>query len=165
MWTSLRLAHQPACTRYQQPSFKKTMQKIHITLLIILSSVFFSAGAIAQNKKLACQSEAVAGLEWKKDQWGPSTRFNLSKFILIQTKDGLTTKSVAKALRTKYLEGVLCRDNGTKTRLSCTDTSGGYLYFDPRSLKGGVSQLLGSKSTDPNFKPAVSLSVFSCTPS
>jgi hypothetical protein len=75
-----------------------TMKKIHITLLIILSSVFFSAGAVGQNKPLACQTEADAGLSWDYGRWVTKT-FNGSKFILVQTKDGLTGESVGKALK------------------------------------------------------------------
>jgi hypothetical protein len=75
-----------------------TIKKIHFALLIILSSVFFSAGAIAQNKPLACQSDVSAGLSWENGRWVTST-FNGSKFILVQTKDGLTGESVGKALK------------------------------------------------------------------
>ena len=164
MWTSLRLAHQPACTCYQQPSFKKTMKKIHIILLIILSSVFFSAGAIAQNKPLACQSDKSAGLDWENGRWVTVTFFP-EKFILVQTEDGLTTESVAKALKTNEL-GLICRNVGlSSTHISCTDWYGVSLVFDPINLNGGVSHLdaamgQGSRAT----KDTLSVDAFSCTP-
>ena len=137
-----------------------TMTKPHITLLIILSSVFFSAGAIAQNKPLACQSDATAGLKWKNGRWDTVT-FNGSKFILVQTKEGLTKESAAKALRTPVVSGVLCKD--VNPEIFCTDRSGGYLWFHPVNLKGGVSQLIGASMLGEK-KDTLSVSAFSCTP-
>jgi hypothetical protein len=32
--------------------------------MIVLSLIFFTNGAIAQNKPLACQGEAAAGVDW-----------------------------------------------------------------------------------------------------
>lgn len=162
MWTSLRLAHQPACTCYQQPSFKKTMKKIHITLLIILNSVFFSAGAIAQNKPLACQSDIKAGLSWQNKRW-VTGQFVEKRFILVQIEDGLTTESVAKALYGSTDDyGLICRN--VRPQISCTGISGESLYFDPRTLKGGVSYLFGTTSTDMASRDTVTVDAFSCTP-
>lgn len=161
----MRLAHQPACTCYQQPSFKKTMQKIHITLLIILSSVFFSAGAIAQNKPLACQSDARAGLIWETGRWVVKT-FTPTRFILVQTKDdltdGLTVESVAKVLGTRRLADVRCRNFADS--ISCSEGYGETLYFDPKTLKGGVSSLYGATEPGKNErKDTVTVTAFSCT--
>ena len=82
-------------TSFKNRDEEMTIKKIHFALLIILSSVFFSAGAIAQNKPLACQSDVSAGLSWENGRWVTST-FNGSKFILVQTKDGLTGESVER---------------------------------------------------------------------
>ena len=132
------------------------MQKIHITLLIILSSVFFSAGAIAQNKPLACYEEAKAGLDWENGRWNTKT-FYEQKFILVQTEDGLTTASVAKVfVGATSLPIVSCRN--VHPQISCTDVIGNSLYFDPRTLKGGLSRLSRAG------KDTVTVSVFSCTP-
>lgn len=164
MWTSLRLAHQPACTCYQQPSFKKTMQKIHITLLIILSSVFFSTGAVAQNKPLACYEDAKAGLDWKNGRWVTST-FAERRFTLVQTKDGLTNQSVAKALG---VWEVSCKNtrhvNHDRLHISCIDSTGGSFYFFPETLKGAISEMWGATTTSTTYRDQVSVSVFSCTP-
>lgn len=160
MWTSLRLAHQPACTCYQQPSFKKTMQKIHITLLTVLSSVFFSAGAIAQNKPLACQGDAAAGLNWENGKW-VARAFNEPKFILVQTKDGLTTESVAKVL--SGTSRVSC----TKVAglIFCSEQLGASLFFNPATLKGGRASLFGAGQADNDPpKDTVTVTAFSCTP-
>ena len=140
------------------------MQRIHITLLIILSSVFFSAGAIAQNKPLACQVDKSAGLSWENGRWVTVT-FNESKFILIQTEDGLTTESVAKALKTVE-RGLICRNVGLSyPHISCTSWYGDSLVFDPINLNGGVSHLdaaMGQGSRA--IKDTLSVEAFSCTP-
>jgi hypothetical protein len=137
------------------------MKKIHITLLIILSSVFFSAGATAQNKPLACQSDARAGLIWETGRWVVNT-FSPKRFILVQTKDGLTVESVAKALGTVHLADVLCREN--MYRIICSEGYGETLYFDPKTLKGGISSLYGAIEPDKHeLKDTVTVTAFSCT--
>ena len=160
----MQVATQTACTCHQQPSFKKTMQRIHITLLIILSSVFFSAGAVAQNKPLACQDEKVAGLTWENGRWVAVT-FPVGNFILIQTKDGLTTESVAKALKTAE-RGLICRNVGLSyPHISCTSWYGHSLVFDPINLNGGFSYLDATMGQGSRAKKdTLSLDAFSCTP-
>jgi hypothetical protein len=140
---------------------KKTMKKIHITLLIILSSVFFSTGVIAQNTPLACQDEEAAGLMWENGRW-VTTKFELLKFILVQTKDGLTTESVGKSNLQKDGFGVICRN--LLTNISCTSVAGESLYFDTITLKGGRSRILGGTDTDMAYRDTLSVAAFSCTP-
>lgn len=41
------------------------MKKLQITLMIGLSLIFFTNGAIAQNKPLGCQGAAAAGVDWQ----------------------------------------------------------------------------------------------------
>jgi hypothetical protein len=139
----------------------KTMKKIHFTLLIALSSVFFSAGAIAQNQPLACQSDARGGMYWENGRWVVS-RFTETKFILVQSKNGLTEESVAKAM------GALLNLTNCSTafanRVSCSDQLGGHLYFDPAALKGGISIVYGSTQADTDKKDTMTLTAFSCTP-
>lgn len=110
-----------------------TMEKIHIALLLILSSVFFSAGAIAQNKPLACQSEAAAGLSWENGRW-VTVAFNESKFILVQTGNDLAKESVAKAFVYATPLQLSCRN--VRPGISCTDLVENSFYFDTRILKG-----------------------------
>ena len=136
------------------------MIKILLTLLIGLSSTFFTNGATAQNQPLACQVDKNAGLAWENGQLITKTFIPFaSKFILVQAGNTLTTDSVAKVLRTSA--GVSCRYPGNS--IECTDTSGGALYFDPKTLKGGVAQLLGS-TEEGNRRDSVTVQVFSCTP-
>jgi hypothetical protein len=78
---------------------RKIMKKTNILLILSLCSIFFSSGAAAQNKPIACQAEKAAGLDWSNGQWVTTTfNPNPSKFILIQTSDVLTKESVAKIL-------------------------------------------------------------------
>jgi len=133
------------------------MRKISLNFLIALSSTFFTNGATAQNQPLACQGEAAAGLNWEGGRWATKS-FITSKFILVKSGNTLTLDSVAKVLST--ISNVNCRY--IRNGIECTDTSGGALYFDPKTLKGGRVQLLGSTSEE-NQRDSVSVEVFSCT--
>ena len=136
------------------------MKKTQITLMIVLSSIFITNGAIAQNKPLACQVEKAAGLDWVNGRWVTKTfDVDTAKFILVQEKDGLTRDSAAKALDT-FPNQVSCR---TDSQFTCFDNLGASLYFDPKTLNGGISQLYGSISKGIK-KDSVTVRVFSCTP-
>ena len=136
------------------------MKKIHFTLLTVLSSIFFSAGAIAQNQPLACQSDEKAGLYWKNGRWAVSS-FVLKNFILVQTKDGFTNESVAKALGASA-KNVQCRSSNFN-EIFCDDANGGFLMYRTTTLKGGIAQLLGTTlASDERDTPT--LTAFSCSP-
>ena len=160
MGTTFQVATQTACTCHQQP-FKQfqDMKKIPVALLILLCSVLFTNGAIAQNKPLACQVDASAGLNWENGRWVTKS-FVTNKFILVQAGNTLTTDSVAKALKAT-LKNVSCRN--AYPQIDCTDVSGGGLYFDPRVLRGGISQLIGSTDSG-SVRDTVTVEIFSCTP-
>ncbi|MDC0112422.1 hypothetical protein OAH95_00725 [Burkholderiaceae bacterium] len=137
------------------------MKKI-IALLTVFSSIFFSAGATAQNQPLACQTDTTAGLSWENRQWRVSS-FVAEKFILVKTSNGLTNESVAKAIHT-IANMVHCRDLPNE-RIGCIDEFGGALFFSTVTLKGGVSQLNGAAhSDDRSNKDKVTVAAFSCTP-
>ncbi len=127
-------------------------------LLILTSSLLSINTASAQNMPLACQTDAVGGLEWENGRWVTSS-YAARRFILVQTKDGLTTESVAKALNNDP-QSVSCKKDPLVT---CFDNLGGNLFFNPKNLKGGISQLLGSIS-NATKKDSVAVQVFSCTP-
>jgi hypothetical protein len=136
------------------------MKKTPVSLLTLLCALFFTSGAIAQNKPIACQTDAVGGLEWANGQWVIS-KYGSQKFILVQTNDGLTKDSVAKALHLEeFPQLVTCKKEGTVT---CFDNLGGHLLFDPKTLKGGIAVLYGSISTKAQ-RDSVAVKVFSCTP-
>ena len=136
------------------------MKKLQITFMIVLGSFFFTNGVIAQNKPLACQVEKAAGLDWVNGRWVAKTfDVNTPKFILVQAKDGLTRDSAAKALDT-YPSEISCRSD---SQFTCFDNLGASLYFDPKTLNGGISQLYGSIASGTK-KDSVTVRVFSCTP-
>jgi hypothetical protein len=115
------------------------MSKFQICLLIVLSSVFFTNRAIAQNKPLACQGEAAAGLIWESGRWNTTT-FVKRQFILVLASDNLTTDSVAKAINNEYPlpQQTFCRS--FTTEIYCIDAYGGGIYFSPITLKGAVTR-------------------------
>lgn len=133
------------------------MKRVSISLLVLLCSLLFQSGAIAQNKPLACQTDAIGGLQWENGQWVLS-KYGSQKFILVQTNEGLTKDSVAKALRIEETL-VTCKKEGTVT---CFDNFGGHLLFDLKTLKGGIAVLYGSILTK-GERDSVVVKVFSCT--
>ena len=78
------------------------MKTLPIMLLILASSLLSTNTALAQNKPLACQTDAVGGLQWENGRW-VTTSYLERRFILVETKDGLTTDSVGKALNSDLL--------------------------------------------------------------
>ena len=121
--------------------------------------MFFTNGAIAQNKPLACLTDAAGGLEWINGKW-EVTPYKEQKFILVQTKENLTNHSVAEVFGIgEYSELVSCRKNET---ITCSTSIGSHLLFDPKTLKGGIAHLIGSISKNTK-KDSVAVQVFSCT--
>ena len=135
------------------------MRKLGITLSIVLSSIFYTNGAKAQNRPLACQGEASAGLSWEGGRWVTSS-FIKRNFILVQAGATLTIDSASKALGATP-SNVSCKKNTFD--VLCTDTSGGTLLFNPDNLKVGLSQILGS-TTVGDSRDTVTVQIFSCTP-
>ena len=136
------------------------MKKIHFTVLTVLSSIFFSAGAIAQNQPLACQSDERAGLSWENGRWKVAAFIPL-RFILVKTNDGLTNDSVGKIFESSA-DHVLCRTRYSRVR--CHDSYGGFLFFDPETSKGGFSKLYGAIVDRMDRRDTPALTAFSCTP-
>jgi len=136
------------------------MRSLQLLIIFLLGSLFLASGVAAQNKPLACQVEASAGLTWENGRWLTKS-FQLSRFILVQTRNTLTIDSVAKAIQARPIN-VSCRNISTTENIECTDASGGSLYIDLKTFKGGVSQLHGSTDTE-TARDTVSVQVFSCT--
>ena len=136
------------------------MKKISFTLVAVLSSIFLSTEAVAQNQPLACQSDARAGLTWKDAQWDVAA-FVPIRFILVKTNDGLTNDSVGEIFASSAND-VFCRTN--YSRISCHDSYGGFLFFDPKTRKGGFSKLYGAILDRMDQRDTPTLTAFSCTP-
>ena len=135
------------------------MRKVATLLIAMLCANL----ALAQNKPLACQVDAAAGLKWETGEWR-ATRFQPKKFILVMSGDTLTKESAAQALNTLYARAVSCNTDDYDKMISCIDRSGGSLVFMPKTLKGGVSQLLGTMLDSIESRDTVSVSAFTCQP-
>ena len=138
------------------------MRKLQITLMIVLSSIFLTNGAKAQNKPLACQVDEAAGLNWEKGRWtNRSFDPKPSKFILVQTENTLTVESVAKVFNNTPVNFVSCRYYSPET--ACFGVAGFGLYFNSKVLKGGISKMFGS-TQDGTERDSLIVQPFSCTP-
>ena len=137
------------------------MKKYKIFIFLILSSIYLSSGALAQNKPLACQEDESGGLNWNGGRW-ESAKYNLGRFILVQQGDNLTRDSAAKALGSKLPIHLNCRN--VNPEISCVDHSGSnLLFFNPITLKGGMSKIYGATLLGKE-RDTLSVSAFSCTP-
>ena len=134
------------------------MRKITLTLMIALSTTLFTNEATAQNRPLACQVEAAAGLLWENGRWVTKTLIE-GKFILVQSGNTLTKDSIAKAFNLGA--EVTCRNN--TNYIECTNEYGEALFFNPKTLKGGTAYLFGSIN-EGNVRDSVFVRAFSCTP-
>ncbi len=132
------------------------MKKLLFALLI----TFVGFSVQAQNKPLACQDVAVGGLNWEKGRWVTST-FRTDKFILVLAGNKLTKDSVGKVLSESASKEISCNDSVYGT--SCT-AGNKHLLFDPETLKGGISSLLGSTMQDGSYKDSIYVRAFSCQP-
>ena len=135
------------------------MRKLKISLLL-LCSMFFINGAVAQNKPLACQGEAAAGINWQNGRW-VTTKFETKKFVLVQAGNLLTKESVAKAFESTDINSANC--SYSYGEITCSLSLGRILYFNPVSLRGATSALYGSTYAG-NQRDSVAVEVFSCTP-
>lgn len=136
----------------------RIIMKIKLTIFAALISIIFPNLALSQNKPLACQEDAVAGLNWENGRWVTS-RFIEKKFILVQEGVNLTHESVAKALNSHVIL-VSCKN--TNPEILCSDSTGSVIYFNPHTLKGSMSKNFGG-TLDSNKKDSLAVSAFTCT--
>lgn len=124
-----------------------------------------ASGVWAQGKPLACQEDAAAGMNWENGQW-KVVSFKPRRFILVLDSGNLTTKSVLKALfpsaKDEYVSQVSCTKIPT-IKIRCEDLSGGSLYFNPKSNKGGISNIAGAQDEESN-RDSLTVSAFTCQP-
>lgn len=150
-------------TKHQAELKKQQMKKPLIAMLMVFSSIFFTNKAIAQNKPLACQQNVNVGVEWERGRWA-SRDFILRKYILVQAGRTLTLDSVARAIQPDQPTPDQITCNTTILgHIACADMTGNTLFFDPKTLNGGISKLFGATNTS-DIRDTVSVSVFSCTP-
>jgi len=133
--------------------------KIKLTIFFAaLISIIFPNLALSQNKPLACQQDAVAGLNWDNGRW-VTRRFNESKFILVLQENKLTSESVAKAIDS-FPNSINCTN--TNPEILCYDRVGTIIYFNPQTLNGTLSRNFAGTMKG-NDKDSLSISAFSCT--
>ena len=135
------------------------MYKLLNIFFIGFFSICLTTEAFAQNKPLACQDDAAAGLIWENGRWN-TTSFLLKRFILVQDKNTLTVESVGKVLNSDT-SSISCRN--VNPEIHCSNQTGRSLFFSPQALKGSISVQFGSISNKDN-RDTVSVQVFSCTP-
>ena len=92
-----------------------------LRLLVAMMIIFLTTIAVAQNKPLACQVDAHAGLDWENGRW-KTKNFTTKRFILVQSGDTLTLESVAKAL-----------GNSSTLTIKCDNS-----YFPSANTQGSV---------------------------
>ena len=107
----------------------------------------------------ACQSVQNAGLIYQSGAWESVYFSDELKFVLIADVSSLTTESVYKAGITTKAE---CRANPfTLGTVSCTDISGGHLFFDKRLGRGAISHIYGG-AMDGDVRDTLSVTPFEC---
>ena len=124
--------------------------------------MFFTNGALAQNKPLACQDVASGGLNWENGRW-VILAFKPDKFILVLEGNTLTKESVGKAFNMSAITSSQISCSTRSSLISCTYYSK-QLMFDPKTLNGGISSLLGSTMEDGSYKDSIFVKAFSCQP-
>jgi hypothetical protein len=132
------------------------MRKAFALLIALVLANF----ALAQNKPLACQTDATAGLNWEAGRWQIRS-FIAEKFILVQSGNTLTNASVAKAFDSPETL-VNCYTTAT-SNITCTGISGSLLFFNPKNLRGGLSNVFGA-TMESEKRDSVTSAAFSCTP-
>ena len=136
------------------------MKKVQIHLVLTLILIFVISKAVAQGKPIACQSEEAAGLQWENKKW-KSARYKPSKFILVLNNKNLTTESVAKVFETSNWQ-VSCTPTGIT--ISCNTLTGEFIVFDPKTMNGGMTHLLGATMDDKDQRDSLVIEAFSCVP-
>ena len=137
--------------------------------LTLLIAILCANMALAQNKPLACQVDAAAGLKWENGQW-KVTRFLERKFILVMRGDTLTKESVASSypnfedIPKNLISSVFCETDKYDKRIRCSMTRGHTLLFNPENNRGGISLLGGAASSGTDDRDTPSVEAFTCQP-
>lgn len=137
------------------------MSKFRTVVLAI--GVMFCANIYAQNRPLACQMDKTIGLVSEGGAWKIAipSGFETNRFILVLQRDlNLDGNAVARVL--SVAPSVTCQIV-FRGRVSCSSQLGNYLFFDPTTMKGGISNLFGG-IMDPTNGENLSVQAFTCQP-
>lgn len=122
-----------------------------------------AGSSVAQT--FACQYVTKAGLDWEKGSW-QSTRFKVDEPFFLSLNpsgQGLAFDSTAKILGGTHT----CITDNAKV-ITCMGvergylTLGNFLVFDPTTMQGGRSNLLGSIGKTDAFKDSMFVMPFIC---
>jgi hypothetical protein len=144
--------------RQRQKSSLGTREPAMPRIIALIVLVLGSGLVVAGKQPLACQYIEAAGLIWENGRWNRSGFSLLPPFILVMNGDVLTQESVAEALFS-LPDQVGCRN--VSPQVSCTTGAGAYLFFDPRTNRGGTSYLIGA-TVDGADRDTLSVAPFTC---
>jgi len=105
-------------------------------------------------------------MDWENGEWRMFKYTNKKPFFLKTINDELTEETVSEAMNTgnyaikcfRDTQGVhSCLDGTSKTYLA----SGNFLFFNPKTLSGSTSTVLGSIS-NAQKRDSVITSIFTC---
>lgn len=121
------------------------------------------ASSMAQT--FACQYVETVGLDYESGAWQLKRFIPEAPFFINLTRDGkrIERDSAMNLLGVAY---TCVSDN--KQKISCMGTeqgygdTGRYLIFNPRTLRGGVAQLLGSTEAPGSGTDSLAISPFVC---
>jgi len=137
-----------------------------LTLLIALLCANL---ALAQNKPLACQVDASAGLKWKHGQWRLAD-FGEREFILVLSGDTLTKESVASTFPVPELSDkslapwTSCSTDKVRGEIRCWVMQDYLLIFNPNSNQGGTSMVSGVTDGNIKYRDSIAIEAFTCQP-
>ncbi len=140
--------------------FWQVLRSRSTAVLICVGLSFVAANVNAANRPLACVVDETGGLNWEGGRWLVSKfRPDPQRFVLVMSDDTLQAESVAKAFQSSgsfecvsYLF-IQCVDRAAMGRM---------LFFNPATMKGGLSSLFGS-ATVGRERDSLHVTAFSCT--
>lgn len=98
------------------------------------------------------------GHELEGSRWA-AVSFTEGKFILVFEGNNLKAESSSKAM---HLNAPAACTEVASGRISCLDQYGGYLLFDPKTLRGTIARLTGGTYSYSQSRDTVSVEVFAC---
>ena len=134
-------------------------------ILPVTATALLITPAFAQNRPLACQADAAAGLSWENGRWGTASFFpKPDRFILVSSGKSVTPESVQKVLdETQPPNCIAGMGDGT---IFCVSSyaSGYSLLFSMKTMKGAIAKLFGGIMTGEQYRDSVSVTTFTCQP-
>lgn len=134
-------------------------------ILPVTATALLITPALAQNRPLACQADAAAGLNWKNGRWETTSFFpKPDKFILVSSGKSVTPESVQNVLN--EVQPPNCIAGTADGDIFCVSSYGsGYsLLFSIKTMTGAFAKLFGGIMTGEQYRDTVSVTTFTCQP-